>query len=96
MSDELNYSDPSPIFDSLDIDLVVKVLAHTAFSAFLFPRTKYGTDTSRIGPFFTFFIPIFYLFLGAKVTDSVVVLSGVYYVAVSLFCGSPSLYAKNE
>ncbi|KAF4575144.1 hypothetical protein EYR36_006500 [Pleurotus pulmonarius] len=68
MSDEPNYSDPSPIFDSLDIDLVVKVLAHTAFS-----------------PFFTFFIPIFYLFLGAKVTDSVVVLSGVYYVVVSLF-----------
>lgn len=35
MSEEPSYSDPSPIFDSLDIDLVVKVLAHTAFSAFL-------------------------------------------------------------
>ncbi|KAG9218830.1 hypothetical protein CCMSSC00406_0001056 [Pleurotus cornucopiae] len=68
MSEEPSYSDPSPIFDSLDIDLVVKVLAHTAFS-----------------PFFTFFIPIFYLFLGAKVTDSVVVISGVYYVAISFF-----------
>jgi len=60
--------DGSPIFDSLDIDLVVKVLAHTAFS-----------------PFFTFFIPVFYVFQGAKLTDSVVVVSACYYVAVSVF-----------
>lgn len=58
----------SPIFDTLDIDLVVKVLAHTAFS-----------------PFFLFFIPIFYVFQGAKYTDPVVFLSGVYYLVVSSF-----------
>jgi NAD(P)-dependent dehydrogenase (short-subunit alcohol dehydrogenase family) len=62
------YSDPSPIFDSLDVDLVVKVLAHTAFS-----------------PFFTLLIPIFYFFQGAKLSDPVVLYSGVYCVAVSLF-----------
>jgi NAD(P)-dependent dehydrogenase (short-subunit alcohol dehydrogenase family) len=73
MADAEEYSsnivhDASPIFDSLDVDLVVKVLAHTAFS-----------------PFFTFFIPVFYVFQGAKLSDQIVVLSGVYYVVVSLF-----------
>lgn len=61
-------TEPFPIFDTLDIDLVVKVLAHTAF-----------------GPFFLFFIPIFYLFQGAKISDQVVIYSCAYYVAVSLF-----------
>ncbi|KAJ8503171.1 hypothetical protein ONZ45_g11094 [Pleurotus djamor] len=69
MDGEASYqADPSPIFDSLDIDLVVKVLAHTAFS-----------------PFFTFFVPLFYLFLGASVKDSVVWLSGLYCLSVSAF-----------
>lgn len=65
---DVRAADGSPIFDTLDIDLVVKVLTHTAFS-----------------PFFLFFIPIFYIFQGAKLTDIVVVLSGGYYAAVSLF-----------
>ncbi|KAG5654612.1 hypothetical protein H0H81_011587 [Sphagnurus paluster] len=60
--------DGSPIFDTLDIDLVVKVLAHTLF-----------------GPFFLFFIPIFYVFQGAQFTDPVVVYSSIYWVVVSLF-----------
>jgi NAD(P)-dependent dehydrogenase (short-subunit alcohol dehydrogenase family) len=60
--------DASPIFDSLDVDLVVKVLAHTAFS-----------------PFFTFFIPVFYVFQGAQLKDRIVVVSALYYVAVSVF-----------
>jgi len=61
-------ADGSPVFDSLDIDLFVKVLAHTVF-----------------GPFFVFFIPVFYIFQGAKVTDSVVVISSTYWVFISLF-----------
>ncbi|KAF9006603.1 retinal short-chain dehydrogenase/reductase [Cyathus striatus] len=58
----------SPIFDNLDIDLVIKVLANTMFS-----------------PFFVFFIPVFYIFQGAKLTDSVIVLSFLYYISISLF-----------
>ncbi|RDB19794.1 Short-chain dehydrogenase/reductase family 16C member 6 [Hypsizygus marmoreus] len=61
-------ADGSPIFDSLDVDLIVKVLAHTAF-----------------GPFFIFFVPIFYLFQGAKFTDPVIVYSFIYWVVISLF-----------
>jgi len=60
--------DAYPIFDSLDVDLVVKVLANTAFS-----------------PFFVFFIPIFYVFQGAKVTDPIIITSAIYYVAISIF-----------
>ncbi|KAK0230484.1 retinal short-chain dehydrogenase/reductase [Armillaria fumosa] len=60
--------DGSPIYDSFDVDLVVKVLSHTAFS-----------------PFFIFFIPIFHLFQGAKITDPIIVGWGVYYVIISLF-----------
>jgi len=60
--------DGTPIFDSLDIDLVVKVLANTAFS-----------------PFFVFFIPIFYIFQGAKFSDNIVVASAIYWVVISTF-----------
>jgi len=60
--------DASPVFDSFDVDLLVKVLSHTAFS-----------------PFFTFFIPVFYYFQGARWPDNVVVLSAGYCVAVSAF-----------
>jgi len=60
--------DGSPIFDNLDIDLVVQVLANTAFS-----------------PFFVFFIPVFYIFQGAKLSDRIVVLSSIYYVVISAF-----------
>jgi len=60
----------------LDIDLVAKVLAHTAF-----------------GPFFLFFIPIFYIFQGAKLTDPVVVYSSIYYVVVSL-CWAIKWYSR--
>ncbi|KAF9448248.1 retinal short-chain dehydrogenase/reductase [Macrolepiota fuliginosa MF-IS2] len=59
-------SEPTLVFDNFDIDLLVKVLAHTAFS-----------------PFFTFFIPVFYFFQGAKITDGVVAYSAIYYVVVS-------------
>jgi len=62
--------EPTPIFDAVDVDLFVKVLAHTVFS-----------------PFFTVFIPIFYIFQGTKYTDPIIVYSSVYCVAVSLFWG---------
>jgi NAD(P)-dependent dehydrogenase (short-subunit alcohol dehydrogenase family) len=57
-----------PVFDSLDIDVVVKVLENTLF-----------------GPFFLFFVPVFYFFQGAHLFDLTVVLSALYFVAVSLF-----------
>jgi len=60
--------DGSPIFDNLDIDLFIKVLANTAFS-----------------PFFVFFIPIFYIFQGAKLTDPIIITSSTYYILVSAF-----------
>ncbi|KAJ6628948.1 retinal short-chain dehydrogenase reductase [Mycena sp. CBHHK59/15] len=66
--DDESSPDVSPIFDSLDIDLFVKVFANTAFS-----------------PFFVMLIPTFYVFQGAKFTDSIVVLSACYYVFVALF-----------
>jgi len=60
--------DASPIFDNFDVDLIVKVLSHTAFS-----------------PFFTFFIPVFYIFQGLPFTHPIVIFSSVYYVAISAF-----------
>ncbi|EMD40937.1 hypothetical protein CERSUDRAFT_149498 [Gelatoporia subvermispora B] len=65
---EAREPEPFPIFDSFDVDLLVKVLSHTAFS-----------------PFFTFFIPVFYYFQGARWSSPVLVLSAGYYVAVSAF-----------
>ncbi|KAI0960464.1 hypothetical protein AcW1_004970 [Taiwanofungus camphoratus] len=62
------FHDAAPIFDSFDIDLVVKVLCHTAFS-----------------PFFTFFIPVFYYFHGARWPDAILVFTVGYNVAVSAF-----------
>ncbi|KAF9226687.1 NAD(P)-binding protein [Gyrodon lividus] len=60
--------DATPMYDNLDIDMVAKVLAQTAFS-----------------PFFTFFIPIFYLFQGRGVISPAVVNSARYCAAVSSF-----------
>jgi len=60
--------DVSPVFDSLDIDLVFKVLKNTLFS-----------------PFFVFFIPVFYIFAGAKTSDPSVIWSGSYYVLLCLY-----------
>ncbi|KAI0750965.1 retinal short-chain dehydrogenase/reductase [Daedaleopsis nitida] len=57
-----------PLYDSFDVDLVVKVLAHTLFS-----------------PFFTFFIPVFYVFQGARWPEPILVITSVYNVAVSVF-----------
>ncbi|KAJ6490334.1 retinal short-chain dehydrogenase/reductase [Mycena vitilis] len=68
MSEDHGDTDGSPVFDSLDIDLFVKVFANTAFS-----------------PFFVMLIPTFYIFQGAKITDTIVLVSAAYYVFVSAF-----------
>lgn len=60
--------DVSPVFDSLDIDLVFKVLKNTLFS-----------------PFFVFFIPVLYVFSGAKTTDPFVLWTGGYYVLLCIY-----------
>lgn len=60
--------DPAPIYDSIDIDMAVKVLSQTAFS-----------------PFFTCFIPIFYVFQGYEFSDPVVLVPSIYCAAVSAF-----------
>jgi len=39
-------------------------------------------------PFFTFFIPVFYFFQGAKITDGVVIYSALYHVATCVFWGA--------
>jgi hypothetical protein len=79
--------DASPIFDNLDIDLVLKVLSHTAFSKFKF--TIHVDALSKClfsGPFFTFFIPVFYVFQGLSYNNPAVLISSAYYVAVCAFC----------
>jgi hypothetical protein len=82
-------AEPSYVFDNFDIDLVVKVLSHTAFSKSLRQLMKQVIEHyCFIGPFFTFFIPLFYISGGAKITDGVVVYSAAHCVAVSLFCES--------
>lgn len=50
-------------------------------------------DLDRVrdkGPFFTFFIPVFYWFQGASWRDPVLLSSTVYVVLVSSFCESLS------
>ncbi|KAJ3507219.1 hypothetical protein NLJ89_g6427 [Agrocybe chaxingu] len=74
----------SPIFDSFDVDLLVKVLANTAFSKD--PLIPDVVSLSAVaGPFFCFFIPVFFFFHGAKFTDQVFILSSAYFVSVSIF-----------
>lgn len=60
--------DAAPIFDNFDVDLLVKVLSHTAFS-----------------PFFTFFIPVFYYFQGARWPHPILVISSAYTVGICAF-----------
>lgn len=60
--------EPSQVFDDFNVDLVVKVLSHTAFS-----------------PFFTFFIPLFYLSQGEQITSKSVIYSASHCAAVSAF-----------
>ena len=77
----------SPVYDAFDVDLVVKVLAHTAFSE----CHHAGISGSQLlrrpeGPFFTFFIPVFYYFHGARWPEPIIVIPVVYNIAISAFC----------
>lgn len=76
-----------PVFDNFDIDLLVKVLSHTAFSeSTSCTRLLTLTINASSGPFFTFFIPLFYYFQGSRWPSPILVLSSGYYVLVSAFC----------
>jgi len=81
-------SEPTLIFDTFDVDLVVKVLSHTVFSESRGSSTFEHSDTGISGPFFLFFQPVFFFFHGSKLTDTPIVISSVYWVLVSLFCAS--------
>ncbi|KAF5358931.1 hypothetical protein D9758_004848 [Tetrapyrgos nigripes] len=60
--------EPTPVFDNLDLDLVIKVLSHTLF-----------------GPFFVFFIPVFYIFQGVPYTAPIIKYFGAYFVFLCIF-----------
>jgi hypothetical protein len=79
-------SEPVPIFDNFDIDLVVKVLSHTAFSKSCDFSSIEGSNRVLLGPFFLFFPPIFFYSLGQKLNDTPVLVTSVYWVLVSSFC----------
>jgi hypothetical protein len=79
--------EPAPIFDNFDIDLVVKVLSHTAFSKSCDSSSLIEySDGVLLGPFFLFFLPIFFYSQGQKLNDAPVLVTSVYWVLVSSFC----------
>ena len=82
------HSEPTLIFDTFDIDLVVKVLSHTVFSESRGSSIFEFSDTGISGPFFLFLQPVFFVFHDSKLTDTPVVISSVYWALVSLFCAS--------
>jgi len=74
------------IFDNFDLDLLVKVLENTAFSESPSLFNGIVELTKLLGPFFLFFIPIFYFFHGAKISDPSIVLSSIYFISATIFC----------
>lgn len=85
----MDFPEGSAVWDNLDIDLVVKVLSNTFFSAHILsfrhvPRCSFIVYI--IGPVFIFFIPVFHFFQGAKLTDPPVLYWGTYCAAISAFC----------
>jgi hypothetical protein len=94
MEKTAQYSgEPVPIFDNFDIDLVVKVLSHTAFSKSCDSSSLMeDSDGVLLGPFFLFFLPIFFYSLGQKLNDTPVLVTSVYWALVSSFCAfSPKI-----
>jgi len=80
-------SEPVPVFDNFDIDLVVKVLSHTAFSKSCDSSSLMeDSDGLLLGPFFLFFLPIFFYSQVQKLNDTPVLVTSVYWVLVSSFC----------
>lgn len=83
--------EPAPIFDNFDIDLVIKVMSHTAFSkSFDSSSLIEDSDGVPLGPFFLFFLPIFFYSQGEKLHDTPVLVTSVYWVLVSTFCAFSS------
>jgi hypothetical protein len=83
-----------PIFDQLDIDLVVKVLAHTAFSTFMSVASIVGLVCSfGQGPTFIVLIAIFYWFHDSPWYDPKVAGPLAYSVALSSFCKCSIFFA---
>lgn len=79
-------SEPAPIFDNFDIDLVVKVLSHTAFSKSFDSSSIEDSDDVLLGPSFLFFLPIFFYSQGQRLNYTPVLVTSVYWVLVSSFC----------
>ena len=90
MSDHPDMS-AGPVFDSLDIDLLVKVLKHTAFSTY--PMSK-DTLSSHVhaGPFFVSLIPTLFVFQGNEINSVVVIGPVVWLVVIATFCAPLSIY----
>ncbi len=78
--------EPVLVFDNFDIDLVVKVLSHTALSESCYSSLIEYSDGVLSGPFFLFFLPIFFYSQTQKLNDTPVLVSSVYWVLVSSFC----------
>jgi hypothetical protein len=84
--------EPVPVFDNFDIDLVVKVLSHTAFSKSCDSSLIENSDGVLLGPFFLFFLPIFFYSQAQKLNDTPVLVTSAYWVLVSSFCAlSPKI-----
>lgn len=81
-----SHSEPTLVFDSFDIDLVVKVLSHTAFSKSRHSSLIKYPDAGPSGPFFLFLLPVFFFFQGHKLNDTPILISSLYWVLVSSFC----------
>jgi hypothetical protein len=80
------------VFDSFDIDLVVKVLSNTLFSESLSGSNMnmwlLKGIISLSGPFFIYLVPIFYIFQGIEWSSPTVIVPAVYGVLLTLFCES--------
>jgi len=78
--------DSGLIFDTLDLDLLVKVLSRTVFSTSFVGMPDLRL-TQTAGPFFTFFIPLLYKAQGANWDDTIVLQSGAWCAFTVVFCG---------
>lgn len=86
MASKNGQEDPIPMYDNVDVDMVVKVLQQTAFSPWSdWPRNS--SIDSHSGPFFTVSIPVFYFFHARGVLTPAVIISACYCAAVCAFCG---------
>jgi hypothetical protein len=75
-----------PVFDNLDIDLVVKVLKHTVFGQSHHPICQKSSLTRFEGPFFMSLVPTLFIFQGYKLKDPVVIVPVAWLAFLTLFC----------